>query len=104
MSPLSIVAYYLLHNEVVGIADASVGKKQGCHVYILETTNETYRICGEAPVDVDPDVMRSNRAEACGVQAMGTLATQLAKFFDTSNSVFHIYCNNDKALRHNDTT
>jgi len=54
---------------------------------------------GQAPVDADPDDMTSTRAERCGVLAILTITTALAKFIRVPNIEISVYCDNLEALR-----
>jgi len=86
--------------NIIGVADASVNFKQGCQAYILENKSEQSHIQGKAPVDADVDDITSNRAETCGVLAIITLTTALAKFLHVSSNIdINVYCDNTEALR-----
>ena len=85
---------------MVGIGDASVNTGKSCHAFTLETKNETYRIFGAAPVDVDPAEATSNRAELCTVLAMAVLISEIAKFFHIQSASISLFCDNAEAIRH----
>jgi len=93
------LANYLEKGELIAVGDASVDKKQGAHSFILETTDEKWRLTGKAPVDADPDDMTSNRAEGCSVIAMITLLTALYKYHDLKRGKVEVFCDNAEALR-----
>ena len=96
---LSIIGYYLKHSQVVGIGDASVNNGRSCHAYIIESKNESYNICGAAPVDTLPEDATSNRAEMCTILALITLLIEIAKLFNITSSSAYIYCDNSEAIR-----
>jgi len=88
-----------VEGNIIGVADASVNLKSGCHSYILESRDETSHIQGQAPVDADPDDMTSNRAEMCGVLAILKLTTALTRFTKGEGVEIPVYCDNLEALR-----
>jgi len=85
--------------DIIAVADASVNLKTGCHSYIVETTNEIAHIHGQAPVDADPDDITSTRAERCGVLAIVSITTTLARLLQIENIVVTVYCDNLEALK-----
>jgi len=76
---------YFRNGDIIAVADASVDLRTGSHSYILESKNEMAHLQGQAPVDADPDDMTSTRAERCGVLAILTITTALAKFIRVPN-------------------
>jgi len=94
-----ILADHLRKGEIIAVGDASVDKKRGSHGYIIETTNEKWRMSGKAPVDSDPDDMSSNRAEGCSVVAMLTLLVAIYKYHNLDSGEVEIFCDNAEALR-----
>ena len=68
------------------------------HTYLLESTNKTYRIMGEAPVYSDVDDITSNQVKGCVVLAMSHLLTAIVQFYGVMEAIVKIYCDNDEAL------
>jgi len=88
-----------VEGKIIGVADASVNLKSGCHSYILESNDETAHVQGQVPVDADPDDMTSNRAEMCGVLAILNITTAITKFTKSQGVEIPVYCDNLEALR-----
>ena len=86
-------------SDVIAVTDASVNLKTGCHSYIIETTNAVAHVQGQAPVDADPDDITSTRAERCGVLAIVSITTALARLLHIQNVVVTVYCDNLEALK-----
>jgi len=94
-----ILAEHIRKGEIIAVGDASVDKKKGSHSYVVETTNEKWKMSGKAPVDADPDDMSSNRAEGCCVVAMLTLLIAIYKYHNLESGEVEIFCYNAEALR-----
>jgi len=87
------------HSEIIAVADASVKLKSGCHSYLIETKNELAHLHGRDPVDADPDDMTSTRAERCGVLAILSITTALARLLQVQGIEMSVYCDNLEALK-----
>ena len=56
------------------------------------------KIIGEAPVDCDPDDLKSTRSDTCRMIAIQTILNVFCETFELSCGEIKIYCDNMDAL------
>jgi len=95
-----ILSEYLRIGELIAAGNVTVDNRRGAHSYILEKTDEKWKMVGKAPVDSDPDDMSSNRAEGCSVVAMITLLVAIYKIYSLlDDGEVEVFCGNAEAMQ-----
>ena len=85
--------------QVLAVAYASLGARDpAAHAYTISTMSGKTRITGEAPINCDPDDIKSTRSETCGMIAIQTLINVFCETFELSCDKIIIYCDNLDAL------
>ena len=96
---LRLLAQAIETGELQAISDASIGTRaRAAHSYIIITKNEQCFLKGSAPVDYDPDDIKSTRAELCGTIAIHTILNVLTYIFEITSGEVDIGCDNKVVL------
>ena len=96
---LSELAEAIIMDNVMAVSDASLGSRnRAAHAYIIESRCEKFKIIGVAPVDCDPDDLKSTRAELWGQLAIHTVINVLVDLFNIRKGSIDIYGDNKDSL------